>query len=516
MLKLRTLLVLTLLLVTAITHSVHVEAATNNGFVAAIKVEPLKALLLPSESTTFMLTGEYSKKPIETNEIKPGNPEWVLIGFSSDKNGVTLNQTDGIASWSTTNTRLINAKTTTLTNADNYKLTFIMQVRFPKIKKSDNTQLVINGQKQYFGPYTCSATADLKVIKIIIKRRVAGQGDWVTISDIQNVPSVIVGQKIELKVEVKPDNTDFTNVWTITGGNPIKDYQPTNEKAEVKNLTNTDYSKKTITYYYTAGGNTTVKATVTVSERLKEKDSKFVVTRPQIDIIPNDRKTSFRAIFSPEVHTIAENNIKLLTAYWYPDSYTLPDGLKTGYLSANFLASIKKQEGLPGKAGYCQLVKSERMLWVKEGEKIVLDEQVCVDTKGKYLLDGMFPYKDYDNNAFKDVSNISLDSTLTTNDNPKQAIEYVLINQINRQWSMEYYHKVTVKDEFKMYLMYKPHDDPNGIWVTLGIIEWQWGGISNLGIISNTYITTGPILGTESDVLPQWEKLISVGINHNR
>jgi VCBS repeat-containing protein len=120
----------------------------------------------------------------------------------------------------------------------------------------------------------------LKVIKIIIKRRVAGQGDFVTIPDTQNVSSVIVGQKIELKVEVKPDNTEFSNVWTITDGKPIKDYQPTKEKAEVKNLTNTDYAQKTITYYHTAGGNATVKSTVTINGKNKEKSVGFGVQRP--------------------------------------------------------------------------------------------------------------------------------------------------------------------------------------------------------------------------------------------
>ncbi|MDR2641250.1 MAG: hypothetical protein LBC74_00485 [Planctomycetaceae bacterium] len=142
--------VLTMLFVAAIANWVSADDTVNDGFVGSVSVDPLQALLFPSESTTFTLTGGYSKKPIATNEITPGDPDWKLIGFLSDKNGVTLSQTDGIADWSTTNTRLVKAQTTTSTSTDDYKLTFIMNVRFPKIKKSDNTQLVIDGQKQYF------------------------------------------------------------------------------------------------------------------------------------------------------------------------------------------------------------------------------------------------------------------------------------------------------------------------------------------------------------------------------
>jgi hypothetical protein len=513
MLKSRIIFVLALLLVATITDTIRANETANDGFVGSVKVEPLTALLFPSESTTFTLSGAYSKKPIETNEIKPGDPEWKLIGYVSDKNGVTLSQSDNITDWSTTIARLVKVQTTAPTNIDDYKLTFIMNVRFPKIKKSDNTQLETDGQKQYFGPYTCSVTADLKVINIIIKRRVAGKGDFVTISDVQKVYSVIVGQKIELKVEVKPDNTKFTNVWAITGGKSIKDYQPTNDKAKVQNLENTDYAQKTITYYYTAGGNTTVKPTITIDEKNKEKISGFTVTRPVIDIAPTDRKNSFRAIMSPKVHTIAENNIKLLTAHWYPDSYMLPNGSKTGFRTASFLALIKKQEGLEGTVGYCQLVKSERMLWMDVNGKIVLDEKMCVNTKGKYLLDNLFPFKYYDPDALKKISDISLERPLATEDNPKQPIEYIWVDVVNQQQMMKYYHKVIVKDEFKMYLMYRPHDSPNGIWVTLGVLGWKWGGISNLGIISNTYISENPVWGTESDVLPEWDKPISIGIN---
>jgi hypothetical protein len=35
-----------------------------------------------------------------------------------------------------------------------------MLTRFPKLKKTDDAYLLVNGQKQYFGPYTCSVTVD--------------------------------------------------------------------------------------------------------------------------------------------------------------------------------------------------------------------------------------------------------------------------------------------------------------------------------------------------------------------
>jgi hypothetical protein len=280
MLKLRILFVLFLLFVVAITTSQQTNAVENDGFIGEIEVSPSTAILLPTESKTFTLTGNYSQKPIENNEIKPGNAEWNLITFGSNKTGVTLTRTYDVTS--VNNVFSIKAQTTASTKPDDYELTFTMQVKFPKLKKTDGSHLIINGNKQYFGPYSCSTKADLKVIDIIIKRKVAGQGDFITISGVQDVSSVIVGQKVELKVEVKPDNTNFSNTWSITNGNPIKDYQPTNEKAEVKNLTNADYSQKNITYYYTAGGNTAVKATITVGRDKKEKNASFSVLIPKL------------------------------------------------------------------------------------------------------------------------------------------------------------------------------------------------------------------------------------------
>jgi hypothetical protein len=513
MLKLRIFFVPILFFIAVITISVRGDTPTNDGFVGSVEVEPLKTILLPSESTTFTLTGEYSKKPIATNEIKPGDPEWNLTAFSSDKTGVTLSQTDGITGWSTTNTRFVKAQTTTSTSTDDYKLTFTMKVRFPKIKKSDNTQLVINGVKQYFGPYTCSAAADLKVIKIIIKRKVAGQGDFVTISDTQNVSSVIVGQKIELKVEVKPDNTEFSNVWTITSGNPIKDYQPTTEKAEVKNLTDTDYSQKTITYYYTAGGNTNVKSTVTVDGKNKEKNAGFGIKKPKIAVVGKDNKSALRGILSPGVHVLPKTmilqnqNISLnfMTSYWKPGS--VPAAGNNELFGIFLMAALKQPSGVPGEISFVQLVKSVQTYNVLDDTAtppmLVVDKEI--NTNGEYYLDDCIPFR----SVTKSVDNASLETPFATDDSPDAPIQYPRLKIANNQIEVISYTEVSVENDFKVYLMYQPTTYPNGIRVTLGTFEWQMSGKAENGVLKKSSLTKNPVIGTENDKLPVWKRRMS-------
>jgi hypothetical protein len=385
-----------------------------------------------------------------------------------------------------------------------------MQVRFPKIKKSDNTQLVINGQKQYFGPYTCSATADLKVIKIIIKRRVAGQGDFVTISDIQSVPSVIVGQKIELKVEVKPDNTDFTNVWTITDGNPSKDYQPINEKAEVKNLTNTDYSKKTITYYYTAGGNTTVKVIVTVDGKNKEKCIGFGIKKPEIAVVPKDSMSALRGITSPDIHVLPRNytvqnkqiQLNFMTTYWLPG--TVPNAGNNEIYGNLFLAAIKQPCEESGTVLFVQLIKSVQTCKVLDETatppKLHIDNEI--NTGDKYWLDDQIPFK----SLMKSVDEANLDTPLMTHDSPCAPIQYPRIRIADNQIEIINYTEVSVKNDFKLYFMYKPETYPNGIYVTLGLFEWQMIGKAENGELKECSLTKIPIIGAESNELPIWSK----------
>jgi hypothetical protein len=404
------------------------------------------------------LTGEYSQKPIETNEIKPGNPEWNLTSFSSDKTGVTLSQTDSITGWSTTGTRSVKSQTTTSTDTDDYKLTFVMKVRFPKIKKSDNTQLVIDGQKQYFGPYTCSATADLKVIKIIIKRRVAGQGEFVTISDTQNVSSVIVGQKVELKVEVKPDNTNFSNTWSITNGNPIKDYQPTKEKAEVKNLTNADYSQKNITYYCTAGGNTTVKATVKINEENKEKSVGFGILRP--------------------------TNIEE-TGVWYPENN--PINLVNSEQGREIMCQIdifgkcKIPINGQGEIGFIQKVNNKTSI------KVNNTTDVKNPNYNLWRLDEAEDSFLYDN-----PKTVQANTNQNTSIHDSPGMPVARLAEVHLLYG------------FQTYFMYKP---TGGIWVTLAKVEWAFEGkyVAGQNITVKNWAPKPPV-GKDSTELPIWER----------
>jgi hypothetical protein len=450
--------ILVSVLVMLFTNLLCSDTILNDGFVGALKVDESFALLFRTESQTFSLTGECSKKPLNNGEIKPGDAEWKLSSFLSDKSGITLTQTDNLGSnWSTTNTRSVKALATSVAAFDDYKLTFTMQVRFPKLKKSDNTPIIINGQQQYFGPYTCSTTVDLKVINIIIKRRVAGQGDFIKISDTQNVSSVIVGQKIELKVEVEPSVTEFTNIWTISGGKPIKDYQPTTQKAEVINLTNTDYGQKTITYYHTAGGSTSVKAKVTIKGKNKEKTVGYGILRP----INIEEKVEWDPPNGPINLIIEEGIVEMIC-------------------QVDINGACKSPVGGQGAIGFIQKVHHKSTYKIVNG------------TTGNYPNYDVWRLDAGENSFLYDdpvIIQSNVTKTVSTHDSPGAPVSTT-------------HQEIHLIYEFKTYFMYKP---TSGIWVTLASVDWNFECKyeKGKGITAKEWNPKNPV-GTDSTELPTW------------
>jgi hypothetical protein len=366
-----------------------------------------------------------------------------LSSFISDKSGITLAQTDNYGStWSTSDTRYIKATANSNVTLGDYKLTFTMLVRFPKLKKTDGEHLLVNGQKQYFGPYTCSTTVDLKVIDIIVKRRVAGQGDFVKISDTQNVPSVIVGQKIELKVEVMPNDTEFTNTWIITGGKPIKNYQPTKAKAEVINLANTDYTQKTIAYYNTASGNTTTKTNVTIGGKNKEKNVTFAILRPEI----NYRNA-----------TLTERNPKVCIWYYVGEA---AKHLSFGGTTDPNIDLIYSDES-PGITWKIRITPPQngngQIAYVSLGKSILtakIGQQQKTLAIPEYALVSVFPYSA--------IGNVTAE---------QRCGIFVASNTPGVDLSIQNLTNIKIEDNYKTYFMYKP---TGGIGVTLVLFTWGW------------------------------------------
>jgi hypothetical protein len=56
--------------------------------------------------------------------------------------------------------------------------------------------------------------------------------------------------------------------------------------------------------------------------------------------------------------------------------------------------------------------------------------------------------------------------------------------------------------------MYRPTLYPNGIWVTLGKIPWEWRGDYEDNQLKNPFITPQNI-GQESNELPVWNSFFN-------
>ncbi|MDR2641251.1 MAG: hypothetical protein LBC74_00490 [Planctomycetaceae bacterium] len=326
----------------------------------------------------------------------------------------------------------------------------------------------------------------MKVITIIIKRRVAGQGDFVTISDVENVSSVIVGQKVELKVEVKPDNTTFTNVWTITGGNQIKDYQPTNEKAEIKNLTNTDYAQKTIAYYNTAGGNTTAKTKVTIDGKDKEKEVGFTILSPALVNIKYEGKNNylFQAFCADLIH-IADRQI-------------LTYNLVANKAFMEFNAAVNLNNCKRGEICYVQLVTVTQRMIPSGGNaewRFITNSALDIRT---VKSDWRYPSK---NETIKNGQRL----TITTVDSPSVPLFYQQGNL-----PLTIYDKVSVFDSFNMYVMYRHSNDC--IWITVGKLDWRWAAttdklrlVSKLAPYDEAKNKDKVLFGSPCNTLPEWD-----------
>jgi hypothetical protein len=151
-------------------------------------------VLVKGKSCSFNLFCEYNSKPPETEEIKPGTPQWK---FEREVICVPANY-DVVRSpptpqeW-TTGDSLSGKATVRATIVGEWKLTYNSSVRFPKLKKQDSTPIRdVNGQQLYFGPYSVKVTVPIKVVDAFQITGIDFQGNY----DINNKlgkPIVAVG-----------------------------------------------------------------------------------------------------------------------------------------------------------------------------------------------------------------------------------------------------------------------------------------------------------------------------------
>lgn len=229
----------------------------------------------------------------------------------------------------------------------------------------------------------------------------------------------IIGKRINLIGEVIPTGVPIdSKKWTIPGER-IKDYSATTTSTTLTQLTPSDLENSSVNYCWFDGGIHMVEYMVAIGKKKFYGEATFDVK------VPTSTMTSSTGI-------IAVSNV------WGP-SLDLHYGTPST-AGISFLRTINIPSGFFGVTKYWQRVNSTRSRLQREdgGWRVM---------KGKNLCDAHLPFpSDYG----------------ITNDSPGLTL-------------FGNYKQATAKDDFTMWLMFKPSGD-GSIWVPLRKTNWSWYG----------------------------------------
>ena len=226
----------------------------------------------------------------------------------------------------------------------------------------------------------------------------------------------VVGRKINLSVEVFPEDLNVKNIhWTIPGVR-VKNYTYTNLKSTLTKLAPRDLRNSSISYYWVSGGNgQKVECTVDINGRTYKGEAKFNIKRPT-------------AIMASMTGKVSINKIKgiLLLSYETPITHGF-------YIIANAFYPI----GFTGSFQFVQIADK----WL---HRIRLNNGDWYRHSGTKLFDTVASYPQYD-------------------DSPAMEL-------------LSTFDKAEVSDSFESYLMFKP-SGKDSIWVPLVVIKnLSWSG----------------------------------------
>jgi hypothetical protein len=319
------------------------------------------------------------------------------------------------------------------------------------------------GTVEYFGEgggeektYSWSVNATYEVKDIEIHRSVAG-GEFVKISDVQNVDPVIAGQKIQLKAVVPPIGSlgnDYTIEWTIGGVAHVKKYTFNSQSASVEQLKENALKVNPITYFYIDGGTTTNEKNTSITVKITKtgmtsinKSASFKVLKPKIDLLNATWTT-----VNPEVGV---RNIGDVPTLMLGD--TSSEGI-------SWNAIITPPPGGSGGIAFFQTTTTNQKIIVLTSWSQVVKK---ITTNEKFVLDNIAPYA----NLTLAVTENQTSPPLEQGDSPGLPL---VGNMILGERT----------DQFILHLMYVP-GNPGSIPITLGTIPWGWQGKATLTGQSN-------------------------------
>ncbi len=294
-------------------------------------------------------------------------------------------------------------------------------------------------------PKTYDWTAKAKYTIIEIHRKVAGQGNFVKISDVNNVDPVVISQKIELKVVGAPAGSQFQ--WSVTGGDPIKDYKFNANNATLTKLVAADMKNDQISFYYTSAANANISVTVTPSgEQPISKSAGFTINRPTVNI--------FRAVWTtatPPVGLIKDPPNIISVGLGGYDNSTPPKPTE----GITWEAQITPPNGGDGGIAFIQTLTAKNMMKQYKSSVSWTILEKNIDTGNTPVLDTMVPYQ----KATLAVKANTLSAMLRQGDSPGTE----LVNLMT---------EVNLSGNFSLYLVY--YAAGTSIPVPLGKIDWNY------------------------------------------
>jgi hypothetical protein len=280
--------------------------------------------------------------------------------------------------------------------------------------------------------------------------------------------NVVVGEKIELKAVVHPEDKDpKKGDWTIPG-KFNKDFMVIGEEGKVWNLEKDELTRPEVTFHWWKGGDSlVVKYTTTVDGKKLEAQTTFIVKKPNIPMkaeIPRGEFDIARVTFrNPATGVIVTRD----------ELYYVTPG-------AAITFTRDQIKDFPGKTLYVQIVTEKGT--VKGDDRL----PPCT-TIQKTGLDGEYPYP-------------SKDGGITATDNPGVGVK----GDLDQDISVEY--------KYKMYLMYKP-DKEGAIYVPLKEMDWHWRGIAKRQRVVDKFNVKDSDVGLDSqekeaDKYPEWHVIV--------
>jgi hypothetical protein len=333
----------------------------------------------------------------------------------------------------------------------------------------------------YFG----SSLAQGKVTNIALTLTKFVGGKYV---EIKGKQTMMVGEGVNLRIAMNPNPAPGTEIafkWTIPG-TTVKSYTTLQSVGEKKPLSQDDLKKQTISnvYWIDAAKDIEVKCEVTIGNNPSPPlKAPFDVLRPKME--------SFVSTITTDSPPVAVGKTGFLG-----DVIELHFGSKASP-GITISAEVSTPASGAGKIAFIQLVDLSNAVTIGDVTK-------TLSSDGKYVLDNTEKSKD----APYGDKTLALGNSDKKNHTMEDTPGVPLLKELKN---------VVVFNNFKTYLMYHP-DTPANIWVTLGVLEWNWNGSATIKDAEKNEWTLDdgskfsdpkdPPKGKDSIELPEWKAFV--------